>query len=686
MYPKALLNWSGNRAGGVKKMFYAGSGRPSGDIIATPLLRRLGDWAQGLSTGEDVPSFVILVGGPGNGKTEAVEFLAFAVDESLSLSGALVNDLKSKFSAGDGSTPPRLVRSICASGLAGGADLDLSIVQDASVGEHGRHESPAQSLVSDLASLLADGSRRKYVACVNRGILDDALIASGESGDEAANSVLRAIVEAVSLSPDAPSCWPLAGYASFAVWPMDVETLVGKDDGALPAAVQILDIATDAHNWPSSCAAGERCPFCTSASLLRASQARTSLVQLLRWCELSSGKRWNFRDLFSLVSYLLAGTSASAVGYGGDPCAWAASLYKPSGGDSPKLRQARVRGLLELVSAQYQHALFGEWPRSLARLLRSDMNEVKLQKNPTLMALVSFLRTDRHRDLTATLRHQLGAVSLRLDPGFAHPASVIQLNQSRTTTLGDLDRRFSVSIREGREFLGRSRLLSVVEIELLRELEDLDHHLSSEEVRGQRPAPVERIQGALRMFACRLVRRSIGARICSTRDADVLSDFEKVTAGDPALLREAVRQVELLLNDKDKFSVMLNTTFGEPSPPEERQAVLRTDPQRVRSSDANDRGRPFSPVRFLRVGSADSAQAVVLSYDLYKATKGLRRGLSAASLPRSVMALLDTTKAKLAGSIVRDDDALYGSEIQLGIRQEVVSWEMGEFFIRKAGE
>jgi len=50
------------------------------------------------------------------------------------------------------------------------------------------------------------------------------------------------------------------------------------------------------------------------------------------------------------------------------------------------------------------------------------------------------------------------------------------------------------------------------------------------------------------------------------------------------------------------------------------------------------------------------------------------------------MALLDTTKAKLAGSIVRDDDALYGSEIQLGIRQEVVSWEMGEFFIRKAGE
>lgn len=40
-YPDELLDWSGNRAGGVKKLFYGGSGRPVGQVIETSLLARL---------------------------------------------------------------------------------------------------------------------------------------------------------------------------------------------------------------------------------------------------------------------------------------------------------------------------------------------------------------------------------------------------------------------------------------------------------------------------------------------------------------------------------------------------------------------------------------------------------------------------------------------------------------------
>jgi hypothetical protein len=54
-----------------------------------------------------------------------------------------------------------------------------------------------------------------------------------------------------------------------------------------------------------------------------------------------------------------------------------------------------------------------------------------------------------------------------------------------------------------------------------------------------------------------------------------------------------------------------------------------------------------------------------------------------ASLPRSVVALLDTTRAKLGGSVVRDEESLQGSEIHLGIRSDVIVRENGEFIVRR---
>ena len=57
-----------------------------------------------------------------------------------------------------------------------------------------------------------------------------------------------------------------------------------------------------------------------------------------------------------------------------------------------------------------------------------------------------------------------------------------------------------------------------------------------------------------------------------------------------------------------------------------------------------------------------------------------------ASLPRTVVALLDTAAAKLAGRVVRDEEQLDGSEIRLGLRDEVVVRELERFLIRRIGD
>ena len=109
LFPSRLLLWAGHRDGGVKKPFLRGTGRPAGVRIATPLMVRLKDWAIRLSKGEPVPTSILLVGGPGNGKTDAVEGLIEDLDEILGLEGKLFDKFGAQYSGENEDNPPRRV-------------------------------------------------------------------------------------------------------------------------------------------------------------------------------------------------------------------------------------------------------------------------------------------------------------------------------------------------------------------------------------------------------------------------------------------------------------------------------------------------------------------------------------------------------------------------------------------------
>lgn len=686
-YPEGLLGWSGDKAGGVKKLFYRGSGRPSGAVITTNLLTRLSGWARDIASGkEGTPRAVFLIGGPGNGKTEAIEYTIQELDAAMQLGGALREDFAAKYS-GEAGVIGRLVQTNGIQFPENSRISKIAIVQDGSEGERGDSATPAEHLCNDMQMLLEGREGYVYMACVNRGVLDDALILSTERGDPKVGGLIRQVVQSASLGAKGVACWPLEAYPAFAVWPMDVESLV-EEAGDLPsAAKQVLDVATEERAWPEfgSCEAGELCPFCTNRRLLATEPNRSSFIQILRWFELASGKRWNFRDLFSLTAFLLAGTTESADGDTYKPCGWAAALLSAKDRDQAKTEAKRIRGLFRLLGRQYQHALFGAWPVERASSLRSDIRELKLEAQPALVGLQQFLALDKRKESTTTLRTQLTGMGSHLDPAFASPSLEVAVSSNTTIRFENLDRRFSLSIRDARIFLQKYQCLSTLEIDLLKALEVADMQLSDESVRRRKPAVAERVQAFIRLIACRIARRSIGVRAGITKDSDVLAEFNQVINGNAAALQAATQQVEGLLNSKDRrFLVSLNTTFGEPLPPPERRVILTTDIQRVRPMPQSlENSRPKSPVRFLSVGSGGSAQPVALTYELFKATKSLRKGMVPASLPRSVVALLDTTRAKLAGSVVRDEETLEGSEIYLGIRDDVIVRNFGTFLVQK---
>lgn len=698
-YPAALVDWAGHHSGGVKRLLDNDSGQPNEKLLKTNLLSRLEAWTKRLPTeNANIPRIVLLVGGPGNGKTEAIESTVRWLDASLGCDGQLIKELSKAFHPSSGFKVPRIVSVDAGSLSSSDNKLNLDIVQDASTNAGSEESTGPALLIQELDRLLHGPSSQAYLCCVNRGVLDDALIHALDNNLEKPRVILEAITRAVSLAYDAPSCWPLEGFPSIAVWPMDAESLLVKPDGMTLAPAEILfEQATASEMWPAkgTCPAGEKCPFCTSQSILVREEQRSSLLKILRWYELASSKRWSFRDLFSLISYLLAGHhpavhDSESRSHQSTPCQWAANhieLDQKAAGTKKPTKQA-LTAIFHLATSGYQHALFHKWDKGVATSLRRDIRELRLEKaldteqgralERALKGLVEFLAERKTHYLPATIAPLLEDLVDHLDPAFASPDSEVAVSTQNTINLGDLDIRFSRSLAGGLEFVRKYKVLSKNEIELLKRLSDADNMLSLPIFRRGRPAAASRVQHILRDFACRLVRRSICTRTALVADVQILQAFQLVVEeNDKHQLYEVEQQVKGLLNTGHEFEVSLTTTFGQPLPPKQRQATLVVDQRRVKMLAQNTIGRPHPPIRYLGVGNIQSAQPIPLTYDLFKAVKELERGLSPASLPRTVLALLDTTKARLSGPIVRDEELLDHAKIRVGADGTVIarSWD-----------
>jgi hypothetical protein len=687
-YPEALTEWAGHRSGGVRRMFDSTSGRPSQEVIRTPLLKRLEDWSASLASHlAGTPRIVLLIGGPGNGKTEAVEATLTSLDREFKQGGALLQAIAPLFCQLEGRPPARRASAEIGGCGAHAGELAVSIVQDASVTDPDVPGiSHAELLLRDLEGVLAD-KRVVYLACINRGVLDDALILAIDQGNSTLRALLETIIRSVGLSPNTPACWPLDGYPDVAIWPMDIESLIVTDDAMADSpAAQLVAAATREDRWPvlGSCAAGDRCPYCLSREYLDSRENRNALLQVLRWHEIANGKRWSFRDLFSMVSFLLAGMPASAGEKFSSPCDWAAHLLSIQA-STARRESLRLQAPYLLASSLYQHRLFAAWPRVAARTLKADLRDLKLEGNDALDGLQQFLSGSRRVAAPATLAPQLNALVNSLDPALASPDLEISLSARTSVKLRDIDARFSQSVWEGLDFLKRYHCLASLEVSVLEGLAHADDELNSAELRRRRPAAAVRIQMMLRDFSCRFVRRSLGVRNAIVRDAAVLRRFQNVIDGDQELLHEAVKQVEALLNENGRFVVALNTTFGEALPPEGRRAVLTTDRQKVKPLERPQSNRPASALRFLSVGTGSSTQSIPLTYELFRSVRELRSGMLTASLPRTVIALLDTTRARLSGRIVRDESLLEGAEIRVGTRADVIARELGKFVVHQEG-
>ena len=204
LYPAGLLRWAGHRGGGVRKPFRPDSGRPTGGRITTPLVTKLQSWATDLvSDIGSTPRTILLVGGPGNGKTDAVETCVEFLDKAMQAEGRLVRAFATQFDVPEGQLPPRKVLvDLSALGISVPSHLQESItlVQDATEGDPSQGQPAEQLLLEELSDRLDPDRSGIYLCCVNRGILAHAATLAQETpraNDAAAllNKVTAAVKE-----------------------------------------------------------------------------------------------------------------------------------------------------------------------------------------------------------------------------------------------------------------------------------------------------------------------------------------------------------------------------------------------------------------------------------------------------------------------------------------------------------
>jgi hypothetical protein len=624
-------------------------------MIKTALIARLRALAGQLARGEDAPRWVFLVGGPGNGKSEAVQDFIVALDRELGLAGVLESVARARFQ------PNPLVP--CFVDL-GGVDVGavpfeerikrLIVVQDASASEQPQTDAAAELVFRLVDLLTGDSPDGVLVCCINRGLLARALAVSYREGwsEEELVELFNTLISATALGSEAlredrPPCWPLglpSGHplsGKVACWPLDMESLLLDGDDGISPVEQALAHATESTRWEApgrclDCDARDLCPFRQNATWLRAGPTRHQLRKLLRRTELATGQRWNFRNSFSLIAELLVGEWDDTAETS-SPCAWVHTQVTACRADPSS--PLAVSPATLLFARLYPNALFPN--RVVGSLGQEERATASSNGCERTLALDDAVAASRRLSATHIRGFLADSLCPTLDPALHSPRAPLD-------PVGRLEDAYSQSVALGNASWPAEAAMSEIERMFLRLVDQAEgewNPLSRESAQV-----LASLRFLRRTTAC-FAKRSIGARLGMHRTSEYLADYELAIRDADTLndLRDALRS---LLGKDGRFRFNAVESFGQPQAEEQWLVVLEEDTVEIEPIVPAPEATPERPAHDLpciRISGHD----VPVTFELYAALRLRGDGCAASSLPASVRAAIDRIRHLYAGSLCR---------------------------------
>lgn len=655
-----LMAWHPSADAGVRIPFRVGV-RPLARRIVTPLVRRLQGHAQAIAAGEQVPRIIVLVGGSGNGKTDAVEAYVEALDIACGADGKLLDRATSEFFA-EGLLPAWLV-SFPASEIAGNASAlanigNISILQDASASQEPGGDAAAR-LAQVLASAISSNEKSLMLACVNRGLLNRVLKHAVHSPEmaqvvELISRVALACSEVVEHGA-LPDCWPLSVAVGSglerraAVWPLDLESLLVSDGSDASVFDQVFDVATDPGKWGETscevCPGKSLCPFRSNASELQTGNARTSLLTLLRDFEIATGARWTFRQLFGLAAELLVGHPST---FGEQhPCEWAQShaesVVKFSGSASDP-------SLLALVSRLYPNVLFPISDQERAAALAIATAADAARGEPLTEQVVAMARLIA-RAVAPRATHLQQKISDSLSPRF-DPADreLVWLAEKVSSELEAVFEACDVTVATGLAVAIELTNPPQIERNWIQRLADCDQDINI----MQRSSTLPREALAfVRALAAASLARGIGARLAAYPLRGAITGYEQSARNVGGLRRLASQEFpKLIAPPEGKLKFGLLETLENIPLAEERafNLISSTALTALPSTVTNSGARPKSELPAIRL---EGVRTVPMTFDLYLALRERGSKREANSEPAAVRAAIGQLRVLVAGKLGR---------------------------------
>lgn len=680
LFPDAFLAWSGSRDAVVKRPFEKKSGRPTGKIIKTNLIKKLSIWAKDLIAGNNVPNALFLIGGPGNGKTDAVEFALHEILKQIHGGDEALLELTSKFTQAD-HLPRQVFLEYPISKYEG-----IMVVQDATIQDIGKPDKTADELLlEDFKNFEFINKKLIYLFCINRGILSQTITTAHQrEKNEKILELLNTISKAVTTRPDPISAWPLKNFPHIAVWPMDVESIVDTcaySGEKTPVHKIIEDIIVE-NRWHdhSNCDVKEFCPFAYNQQLLSKESIRDNLIKILYFYELSTGKRWNFREIFSLISLLMVGQDSDYTKGKKNIslCDWVKNQSLNLSPNNHSKRKDRIRSAFNLSSKLYYHALFPKWPK-LGKIRYSYSHNLKKKFESTASSeyidgFFSILSLHKRNSSSIVARIINDDFSENLDPAVYtgdRPATL-----TGETSISTIEELFSHSVLLGKKSVAKMELSKQERI-LLDCLLEAEKAIEELAITNKKDFNnINNIHSALKIFSCRFVKRSLAVRNGTVKNIDIYEDYSS-TLHDRREMSKLRRMLEKLINKDAFFEMSLVTTFGQPEPSPSRNAILRSPKISIRIiNNENLTDRPYESLQYFRILN----NPIPLTFNLFAALINTDKGLEAASLPGDIFALLNCTKSGVLGQIVRDVDLVEDTEIFIGETGEVIHFDHSSGF------
>ena len=629
-FPYKLISWGANKKSAVRIPFNTDSGRPAGKVIKNKLTHTIDSWLKD----HDGISNIIFIGGPGNGKTDSLEYIINQLINRYSLG----NDIRDTLSQMVIENYRKLEVDIV--GTSNCPFKKIIAVPEATTGS--KTLSKEEALLNDFETYL-DDPEVLYISCINRGVLDDLKSFASIKSKDKIVKLINNITS--STNGEGVETWPMLTNSKIGIWFMDIESLFDIILDPNPSN-QIMHILKLQSNWKWYEGQKElmlNCPFYDNFVQISNNEFLLNFNLILNNYELISESRLNFRNYFSLVSSLFAGNNGDTT----DPVAFSVT-HSNNINISIPAELNYVKSCILLSFSSYPLRLFRDWENTL-RSFSSIKEKIPLNNLPLLKNLFeAFLDTDVESNLCSFQSEYEKRFTEKLveclDPFHSNHERIINITET-----------FSISISDGYDLVEED--LSFVQKKFIQYLILIEEEIRRKQVESDTKSIYDQVINELKVFSSKICCRIIGTKFGLTKDLNFTEEYSKLLIdfkSNRNLLNSMFKKIT-----KSKTVFPLHS-FGQPKPDIRNSIIIKSDSAigRFNIKELNQSlKRPTQRGVFFEHPNKDFI--IPLSYNLYKALSQINYNIDKNSINPNINALIERMESLLYSKTLRTNNNYY---------------------------